>query len=313
MEAIAIKSRFQHIITHLHPKGDDAFRTLRAEWQRHIGTLVTQRAALDTKSLSALRTFPEIAYVLAAGLLQSEEAMAQLSNEPAVLYHVLIAEYDLAAPEYENFILGEGQGECIFRLLSWAQQNRRKLLQNGTVYEDWLARDPFWAGIWLRGHPSPGLAEKVTCFAHENRTEDPGAAFAWLAMHRDQGVGEYSHVILQSSFYAFAALNSLRGRVNVSLLLSETLTPRWAYHLAITPGGPERGMLEDVMVRDMGWLVEYCVDSGIHITEGPRVADLYRRAIRYVADHAEHNCCIDAFHTWVNRLTAFHRARKAPC
>ena len=313
MDAVAIKSRFQHIITHLHPKGDDAFRMLRAEWQRHLTALVTQRAALDTKCLSALRTFPEIAYDLAAGFLQSEEAMGQLCNEPAVLYHVLIAEYDLAAPEYENFILGEGQGECIFRLLSWAQKNRRELLQPPTVYEDWLARDPFWAGSWLRANPSAGFAEKVACFAHEHRSEDAGAAFAWLATHRDETVGDYAPVILQSAFYAFAALNSFRGRMNSSLMLSETLTPRWAYHLAVSPGGPDRGMLEDVLIRDMGWLVEYFVDSGIHITEGPRVADLYRRAIRYVADHAAHNCCMDAFHTWVNRLTAFHRARKGPC
>lgn len=304
-----IKSRFQHIITHLHPKGEDAFRVLRAESQQQLTALVTQRAPLDAKSLSALRTFPEIAFVLAAGFLQSEEAMSQITKEPAVLLQILMAEYDLAAPDYENYILGEGQGECIFHLLSWAQANRRTLLQPANLYGEWLARDPFWAGIWLRGNPSPDFAEKIACFAHENRTEDPGAAFAWLAIHREEKVATYAQVLLQSAFYAFAALQSLPDKLNASLMLSETLTPRWAYHLALLPCGPDRTLLEDVLIRDMGWLVEYCVDSGIHVSDGPRVAELYRRAVRFVNDQAAHNCCIEAFHTWVNRLTAFHRAR----
>jgi hypothetical protein len=296
---LQLKARYSHIFTHLMPSGASLFSRLREENHSHVRAALERGDLLNPMELSALSTFPEIAYNLSAAILRAEHVLNQLFAYPEVLFHLLIADYELAAPAVENILVGEGEGENIFRLLMWAEREKQALLRPLEYYEDWLARDPFWAGTYLAKRPSDRLAAAVTAFAEKYHLEDAGAAYAYLLLHPDIEPPKLRRVLLKNAFYCFLTAMKYPGQLDAKALARDCLSPRWAYHLAVSPASIDLSLLKEVMYEDVGWLFEYYVDAGL--TEmrenGAEISNGFRASLKLGK-----RCCTGAATAFVSRL-----------
>jgi hypothetical protein len=193
-----------------------------------------------------------------------------------------------------------GLEDALFLKLVEAEPNRRQRLLS-VLDPEACARD----------------IRAVAAEAEQRRHESAAWALEWLARHLpvDDAPIEprLAQVLARDEAYLYLAILSLRNAVLDPVvwrpLVEQVVSPRWAYQclaagLVVPPGqADEIARLQQVLLTDPGWLVEWLVDTAQPLGE-------VRRFYLQASDCAFAHELIGDLHHWYQNLTLLPAARR---
>lgn len=141
------------------------------------------------------------------------------------------------------------------------------------------------------------------------RAYSPGWSLFWLShTDTDSGTseGDLPQDIIESlckdEERSYLALKILAGRAydgdGLDRLEQAIRSPKWAYHLLRDHLASDRIRLLEIVCRDPAWLVQYCADANVPVSE---IGALYLRCIETVPEHE----LIPDLHYWYRSVASY--------
>lgn len=277
---------------------DDAQKEYQAHINKLLRSLLKHPKTSDPMWCDSTRYFPEFFFHSAPYALQNDALVEIMRTTPICAFFALIQNYSDYSRRVEPMLMANS--EMVFHLLAWADEKGVRLRLSKDVYEKALLDEPIFA--WKRAVKTNDaeLARKTISHAKNNRKTDPGAAFLWLMIEKQESPQRYRDVIGKSPKYSILASRMLFSRgFEIDFVPTEKLSPRWAFHLLTCSLIDQKPAAEKALHSAPDWMAEYLVEADL-LHDIPKIKDLAKTVINAVYPHPLQ----ELFVNWFSRVTS---------